>query len=96
LQNATDPITYWKLDLLWSKPEWLDDPRGPDVSPDMTWMPVVTFWQTLADMAFSTGVPAGHGHSYGANPADAWAAIDAPADWTPAKTKELHDLIAKE
>jgi uncharacterized membrane protein len=62
----------------------------------MTWMPVVTFWQTLADMAFSTGVPAGHGHSYGANPADAWAAIDAPADWTPAKTKELHDLIAKE
>ena len=96
LQNATDPITYWKLDLLWSKPEWLDDPRGPDVSPDMTWMPVVTFWQTLADMAFSTGVPAGHGHSYGANPADAWVSIYAPADWTPAKTKELHDLIAKE
>jgi uncharacterized membrane protein len=96
LQNATDPITYWKLDLLWSKPEWLDQPRGPDVSPDMTWMPVVTFWQTLADMAFSTGVPAGHGHSYGANPADAWVAIMHPSGWTDAKTRELHDIIAKD
>ena len=58
LQNATDPITYWKPELLWKSPEWLDDPRGPDVSDDMFWIPVVTFWQTTADMAFSTGVPA--------------------------------------
>ncbi len=30
LQNASDPITYWTFDLLWRRPEWLDDPRGPD------------------------------------------------------------------
>ena len=82
LQNASDPITYWKPELIWKPPEWLDDPRGPDVSADMFWVPVVTFWQTTADMAFSTGVPAGHGHSYGANPVDAWAAIDPPDGWT--------------
>jgi uncharacterized membrane protein len=93
LQNATDPITYWKVDLLWSRPEWLDDPRGPDVSHDMVWLPVITFWQTAADMAFSTGVPAGHGHSYGANPVDAWAAIYAPPEWTDAKTQLLREVI---
>ena len=59
LQNATDPITYWKFDLLWQHPEWLNQPRGPDVSSHMFWIPVVTFWQTAADMAFSTGVPRG-------------------------------------
>ena len=96
LQNATDPITYWKPELLWKSPEWLDDPRGPDVSDDMFWIPVVTFWQTTADMAFSTGVPAGHGHSYGANAVEAWAAISAPKGWTAEKTRELHDIIAQE
>jgi uncharacterized membrane protein len=96
LQNATDPITYWKPNLLWKSPEWLDNPRGPDVSGDMVWMPVVTFWQTLADMAFSTGVPPGHGHNYGANAVEAWAAIYAPKGWMAEKTQRLHDIIAKE
>lgn len=97
LQNASDPITYWRPDLLWRRPAWLDDPRGPDVSDEMFWVPVVTFFQTAADMAFSTGVPAGHGHVYGANPVDAWAAI-APPDtgWTDADTARLRDLVGHE
>ena len=36
----------------------------------------------LGDMVFSTGVPAGHGHDYGVNPVDAWAAITQPPGWT--------------
>lgn len=96
LQNSTDPITYWKLDLLWDSPAWLDNPRGPDVSEDMIWSPFITFWQTLADMAFSTGVPAGHGHSYGANPVDAWAAIYRPAGWTDSDTMRLRTIIGHE
>jgi hypothetical protein len=48
--------------LLWSEPTWLRGERGPDVSGDMTWIPVVTFWQVAADMAFAMDVPAGHGH----------------------------------
>jgi uncharacterized membrane protein len=94
LQNATDPITYWKFDLLWKHPEWLDDPRGPDVSSHMFWAPILTFWQTAGDMVFSTGVPAGHGHDYGVNPVDAWAAIYPPPGWTAAKTQELRKIIA--
>jgi len=93
LQNSSDPITYWNLDLIWSRPEWLKDPRGPDVSSHMFWIPVVTFWNTLGDMAFSTGVPDGHGHSYGANPVDAWALIAQPPGWTAAKTQQLREIV---
>lgn len=95
LQNATDPITYWKFDLLWKHPEWLDDPRGPDVSRDMVWMPFVTFWQTAGDMVFSTGVPPGHGHNYGVNAVDAWAAILPPSAWSPEMTARLRSVIAQ-
>jgi uncharacterized membrane protein len=96
LQNATDPITYWNPDLLWKSPDWLDDPRGPDVSPSMFWMPVVTFWQTTADMAFSTGVPDGHGHSYGPNAVDGWAAVYAPKGWTNADTQRLRAIMLRD
>ena len=93
LQNASDPITYWKLDLIWKRPEWLNDPRGPDVSSHMFWAPVVTFWGTLGDMVFSTSVPPGHGHDYGSNPVDAWASIIQPPGWTPEKTARLGEIV---
>jgi uncharacterized membrane protein len=96
LQNATDPITYWKPNLLWKPPEWLDDPRGPDVSDRMFWVPVVTFWQTTADMAFSTGVPTGHGHSYGVNAVDGWVAVYPPEGWTDDKTEQLREIIGRD
>jgi uncharacterized membrane protein len=93
LQNSSDPITYWSLDLIWSRPEWLDDPRGPDVSSHMFWAPAVTFWTTLGDMVYSTGVPAGHGHSYGANPVDAWAAITQPDGWSSEQNERLREIV---
>ncbi len=61
----------------------------------MRWFPFVTFWQVTADMAFSTGVPAGHGHSYGAEPVAAWADIAPPDGWTAERTAELTDIIAQ-
>jgi uncharacterized membrane protein len=94
LQNSSDPITYWSFGLIWKRPQWLDQPRGPDVSDHMIWMPAVTFWSTLGDMVFSTAVPAGHGHSYGANPVDAWAAITSPPGWTAEKTQRLRKIVA--
>jgi uncharacterized membrane protein len=94
LQNSSDPITYWRFDLIWHRPEWLADPRGPDVSSHMFWVPVLTFWGTLGDMVFSTGVPPGHGHDYGANPVDAWAAITRPVGWTAEKTTRVRDIVA--
>ena len=93
LQNSSDPITYFDPALLFSKPAWLEGERGPDVSDDMIWMPVVTFWQVAADMAFSMGVPAGHGHRYGANVVDGWVQVFAPSEWSDADTAALRDLV---
>ena len=93
LQNATDPIVWWHPELLWRSPEWLDGPRGPDVSPDMHWYPGVTFWQTLVDLFFANDVPAGHGHVYGSGVAEGWAAVLAPEGWTAADTVRLRATL---
>ncbi|HEU4426686.1 MAG TPA: alpha/beta-hydrolase family protein [Pilimelia sp.] len=94
LQHPSDPIVWWAPQLMVNRPDWLDEPRGADVSPAMRWYPFVTFWQVTADMAFSTGVPDGHGHSYGAATVAAWADIVPPDGWTPERTAELTEIIA--
>jgi uncharacterized membrane protein len=93
LQNSSDPVVWWNPQLLYRAPEWLDEPRGPDISPDMSWYPGVTFWQTVVDLGFSTTVPTGHGHVYGSSVADAWAALLQPPDWTTADTVRLRALL---
>ena len=93
LQNSSDPVVWWSPQLLYQPPEWLDAPRGPDISPDMSWYPGVTFWQTVVDLGFSTTVPTGHGHVYGSSVVDAWAALLQPPDWTTADTVRLRTLL---
>jgi uncharacterized membrane protein len=94
LQNASDPIVWWSPQLVLGRPDWLEGDRGPDVSPGMVWLPFVTFWQVTADMAFSTGVPDGHGHSYRADYVNAWAQIAQPPGWTDADTERLRPLVS--
>ena len=95
LQNSSDPIVWFSISSMLSKPEWMDDPRGPDVTPDMEWYPFITSFQLLADLAYSTGVPGGHGHKYGSNAVDGWAALVAPDDWSEADTLELKEIIGE-
>ncbi|MFD0331834.1 alpha/beta-hydrolase family protein [Streptacidiphilus monticola] len=89
LQNGSDPVTWWSPDLLGSSPAWLDRPRAPDVSPDMQWYPLVTFWQVTCDLAGADGVPVGYGHRFGTLPVAAWAAVSQPPGWTAADTTRL-------
>lgn len=101
LQNGSDPVVFWSPRLAFSKPDWLYEPRAPDVSPNMRWIPVVTFWQVTADLPSTYYVPPGHGHRYGELYADAWAAVAPPPGWTPEDTRELRvrireDLLARE
>jgi uncharacterized membrane protein len=37
LQNSSDPVVWWNPQLLYQSPAWLEEPRGPDLSPDMSW-----------------------------------------------------------
>jgi uncharacterized membrane protein len=93
LQHASDPIAWWTPDLVFSKPDWLREPRGYDVLPQTRWIPVVTFLQVSADMAVAVDVPDGHGHRYVAGVADGWAAVLSPPGWTPEKTARLRPLL---
>lgn len=79
MQHASDPIVFFEVAMLWRRPDWLKPPRGPDVSPDMRWFPVVTALQVAADMALSNNVPRGYGHQYAvARYVDAWRMLTDP------------------
>ena len=88
VQHASDPVVWWSPGLLWHKPDWLTEPRGPGVPSKMQWYPFVTFWQISADLIVSTTAP-GYGHHYGAEIPTAWAAILHPPGWTDAETAKL-------
>jgi uncharacterized membrane protein len=93
LQHASDPIAWWNPNLLFRRPDWLDEKRGYDVLPETEWIPVVTFLQVSADMAVAVDVPQGHGHVYVADVANGWAAVLQPPGWTPEKTERLRPLL---
>lgn len=79
LQHPSDAIVFFSTDMLWRKPDWMDEPRGPDVTRQMRWVPVITALQVAADMALSNNVPLGHGHQYSAaSYIDAWITVTAP------------------
>lgn len=88
LQHASDPVVWWAPSLIWRKPAWLAEPRGPGVPSNMQWYPFVTFWQVSADLIVSN-TRAGYGHYYGPEVPTAWAAILHPPGWTSAQTAEL-------
>lgn len=96
LQHANDPVVWWSARLILRQPDWMREPPGPGVMPEVRWYPLVTFWQLSADLAYAHLAPPGHGHNYGGLVADAWAAISPPPDWTQGDTDRLHDLINSE
>lgn len=94
LQYASDPVTFFEPEALYREPEWLQAPRGPDVSQDLTWYPVVTGLQLLADLAAGTAPP-GYGHEIAAEHyIDAWLALIEPEGWSAAEVERLKALFA--
>ncbi len=63
LQHASDPITFFSPRSFLREPEWLREPRGPDLSPSFRWYPVVTMVQLAADMLVGD-TPPGFGHTF--------------------------------
>ena len=94
LQYASDPVTFFDPQSFYTEPDWMREPRGPDVSPDLRWFPVVTMLQLAADMGVSTE-PTGYGHEYAAEHyIDAWVALTEPEDWNESDTERLRDEYA--
>lgn len=81
LQYASDPITFFDPQSFYREPAWMSGPRGPDVSPDLRWFPIVTMLQLAADIATGSS-PRGFGHEYAQHHYhDAWLALTEPQDW---------------
>lgn len=75
LQHPSDPVVWWSPPLMYSQPDWLREPRGHDVNPDMRWYPYATFWQLASDMTVGWSPPSGFGHRYGPELVPVWAAV---------------------
>ncbi|MFD6893240.1 alpha/beta hydrolase [Rhodococcus sp. NPDC060086] len=93
LMHPSDPIVWWSPNLIFDQPDWIGQPPGRDVLEDMVWMPFVTFWQITADLPFSTGVPAGHGHKYTTEYVDGWNVVMQPAGVTSEQLTALRAII---
>ena len=88
LQYASDAITFFEPRALYRRPDWMESPRGPDVSPELRWYPVVTMLQLGLDMLMANGTPMGYGHVFApAHYVDAWLTLMDVEGWP-------HDRIA--
>ncbi|MEO2036062.1 MAG: alpha/beta-hydrolase family protein [Planctomycetaceae bacterium] len=95
IQYASDPMVFFSPDLMFKTPEWLIGDRGPDVSPHLRWLPIVTCLQVAFDLPFATGVPSGYGHNYSPSSyIDAWIAVTDPSDWDEFDTQRLKEHFA--
>ncbi len=93
LQHASDPITFFSVDAFYRQPEWMAEPRGPDVTPQLRWYPVVTGVQLAADM-FVGSAPPGFGHSFSvAHYLDAWRALTEPEGWNDDQLTRLRRFL---
>lgn len=82
LQYASDPITFFEPESFYREPEWLEEPRGPDVSDRVRWYPVVTMFHLLGDLAVGDAAPVGYGHVYAPEHyVDAWIEVTVPEGW---------------
>jgi len=96
LQYASDAVTFFDYHDLYRQPDWMTPPRGPDVSPQLRWYPVVTLLQLLLDMSMSTTTPIGYGHVYAPEHyIDAWIEVTDVKGWSPDEIARLKRLLAK-
>lgn len=90
LQYPSDPIVFFEPLSTFRPPVWMQEPPGEGVSPYLRFMPIVTQFQLALDMALSTTVPAGYGHSYYARDyIRPWIEVTAPEGWTAVDTERL-------
>jgi uncharacterized membrane protein len=96
LQYASDPATFFEYRILYREPDWMLPPRGPDVSQQLRWYPVVTLLQLMLDMFMANDAPIGYGHVYApAHYIDAWIEVTEVRDWSAADITRLKQHLSK-
>ncbi|WP_429931743.1 alpha/beta hydrolase [Agrobacterium vitis] len=96
LQYASDPIVFFETSSFFKEPDWMQGQRGPDVSPQFRWVPVVTMLQLAFDMAIGTTSPIGFGHVYAPEDyIDSWIALTDPPDMDHSAVEQLKKRFAK-
>lgn len=90
MQYASDPIVFYSATALWREPVWMREAKAPDVSPQLSFTPIVTQLQLTVDLLRSTTPPAGYGHNYHVRDyIDAWSAVTEPDGWDEAAADRL-------
>ncbi len=76
-------------------PDWMGEPRAPDVTPEMRWYPLITFFQLIFDNMIALAVPMGYGHLYAPeHHVEAWVQVTEPEGWTDAELQALTARLA--
>jgi uncharacterized membrane protein len=94
LQYASDAVVFFDTHSFYRQPDWMNEPRGPDVSAQLRWYPVVTMLQLTLDMAFATATPLGHGHVYAPEHyVDAWLEVADVNGWSTEQINRLKQYL---
>ena len=90
LQYPSDAIVFFDPLSTFRPPVWMGEAPSDAVSPYLRFVPIVTQFQLALDMALSTTVPGGYGHSYYAQDyIGPWVEVTAPEGWTEEDTVRL-------
>jgi len=65
LSHHNDPIAALRPELMIQRPDWLRGAPGRNVSQDMDWIPINTFWQVMIDAANAMVTVPGEFRSFG-------------------------------
>jgi uncharacterized membrane protein len=79
LKYPSYPIVFFETSSLLRRPAIIIQPRTPDVSEGLVWVPAISFLQSVIDMVTAAGTPVGFGHIYAADYyLDGWLELLAP------------------
>jgi uncharacterized membrane protein len=94
LQYASDPITFFTPYDAWRQPDWMAEPRAPDVSPAVRWYPLVSMLQLALDMLLADRTPMGYGHVFAPSHYIAgWQAVLGTQGWSAGDIRRLQFLL---
>ena len=94
LQYPSDAVSFFDTQSFWRVPEWMNYDFPPDISPELRFIPIVTFFQLLTDNLTATSTRSWHGHTYAAKDyLTAWFQILQPEEISQEKFLELYNYF---